>query len=264
MLSLRPWLGACALLLGVQLARAQAPQVVDIPTRPGVTQRMLVLQPAEVSSALVLLPGGLGRVGISDSGTLRNAGNFLVRSRELFAQHGHAVLLLDTPGDRAEGLGGDFRESAEHAADLGAAVAWARARFGKPVGLVGTSRGTHSAAHAALTLAGPAAPDGIVLSSTILVRGRSGGPTTARPVIDMDLARLKVPVLVVHHAQDACPVCPPQRLAELMAKLPGGRSELLTYSGGQSEGPACEAFSHHGYNGIEAEVVAGISGWVGR
>lgn len=257
------WLCGCALLLCARLAFAQAPQVVDLPTRPGVTQRMLVLQPTEVLSVVVLLPGGLGRPGIASDGSLRRGDNFLVRTRAVFAQRGHAAVVVDAPSDREGGLGGDFRESTEHAADLGAVITWARARFGKPVWLVGTSRGTHSAAHAALSLAGPAAPDGIVLSSTVLARGRAGGPTNARPVAEMDLARVQLPVLVVHHEQDPCAVCPPERLPELMARLPRERSRLITFRGGRSEGAACEPFSHHGFNGIEDQVVAAISGWIG-
>ena len=108
-----------------------APQVVDLPTRPGVTVRMLVLQPAAPTSVAVLISGGAGQLGIYGNGSLRNEGNFLVRSRQAFVERGHAVVLLDVPSDR-ESLRGIFRESAEHAADLGAAVAWARQRFGKP------------------------------------------------------------------------------------------------------------------------------------
>ena len=39
---------------------AQKQQVVDIPTRPGVTQRMLVLAPESPKAAVVLFAGGHG------------------------------------------------------------------------------------------------------------------------------------------------------------------------------------------------------------
>ena len=32
--------------------------------------------------------------------------------------------------------------------------------------------------------------------------------------------------------------------------------------GGKATGPDCEAFSHHGYNGIEAETVNKIKAWI--
>lgn len=255
------WLAGLAFALaGAATAFAQTAEVVDLPTRPGVRQRILVVKPAtEPSSVLLLLAGGGGHLGIFDNGSLRNERNFLIRSRGLFVERGHAVVLVDTPSDRRE-LRGDFRESTEHAADLGAVVAWARKNFGKPVWVVGTSRGTHSAATAGLRLAGDSAPDGIVLTSTILDSSRFG-TSDARPVPQMGVENLHVPVLVMHHAQDSCQVCPPARLPELMAKLPAGRSELRTYTGGR-DGPSCEALSHHGFLGIEESVVADLSAWI--
>lgn len=256
----RRWLLTVALLIAAAPAFAQ--QVVDLPTRPGVQVRLLVLRPAgESSSVLVLLTGGSGQVGIQPDGSVQRGGNFLVRSRQLFADRGHAVVLLDAPSDQPEMLG-TFRDSAEHAADLGAAVAWARGAFGKPVWLVGTSRGTHSAANGAVRLQGDQAPDGIVLTSTVLGTARRAA-VTARPVQDWPLEQLRIPVLVMHHAEDACGVCPPQSLPELMRKLPPATSKLITYTGGRSAGPACEAFAFHGFNGLEPQVVADMSAWIG-
>lgn len=242
-------------------AWAQGAQVVDLPSRAGVTERMLVLQPAAPAAVAVLLTGGNGRAEIDGSGAVgRGKGNFLVRSRDRFVAQGLATIVLDAPSDRSD-LNGDFRDSPEHAADVGAVVRWAREKFGKPVWLVGTSRGTQSAAAVALVLQGPSAPDGIVLTSTIL-GGSPRSPVTARPVPQMPLGDLKMPVLVVHHQQDPCPICNPAGLPALMARFPAGRAQLLTYTGGSSVGPPCEAHSHHGYNGIEDEVVAGIARWI--
>jgi hypothetical protein len=69
-------------------------------------------------------------------------------------------------------------------------------------------------------------------------------------------------VLVVHHQQDACQLCDPALLPALMKQLPVGRSELLTYSGGVTRGAECEAFSYHGFSGIEDRVVGDISAWI--
>jgi hypothetical protein len=251
------------LLLAAACAGARAQEVVDVPTRPGVTDRILVLAPAEPAAVAVLLAGGSGEVGIGADGRPRRGGNFLVRSRQRFVDAGLAAIVVDVPSDRSD-LSGSFRESREHAQDLGAIVRWARGRFGKPVWLVGTSRGTQSAAAAALLLQDASAPDGLVLTSTILGRAPAGprGAGNARPVTEMPLEQLHVPVLVVHHAQDPCGVCDPARLPVLMAKLPPATSRLLTVTGGESSGPACEPFSHHGYNGIEASVVADIAAWI--
>jgi hypothetical protein len=242
---------------------AQVSEVVDLPTRPGVRQRMLVVQPEKPAAVLVLMTGGNGHIGIYDNGSMRNEGNFLVRSRALFVQRGYAVVLLDTPSDRNSPpyLADSFRESEEHAADIGAAVAWARKKWDLPVWLVGTSRGTQSVAYAGTALTGSSAPDGLVLTSTVLGSSRFG-QSTARPVQELALDKLRVPVLVTHHEQDQCQVCSPALLPALMAKLPSASSRLITYQGGRSVGNFCEAFAFHGYNGIEDKVVADIAAFV--
>jgi hypothetical protein len=259
---LRSHLFALLLFACAGFARAQGAEVLDVPTRPGVTERVLVLPTASATAVAVLLTGGNGQVDIASNGYLRRDGNFLVRSRALFAQQGLAVVVVDVPSDHARPpyLGGDFRVSPEHASDLGAVIAWARGRFGKPVWVVGTSRGTHSAANAGLRLQGAQAPDGIVLTSTILARSRFGD-SDAPPLTEMDLTGLKQPVLVVHHEQDPCGVCPPAQLPELMKHLPPS-AVLKTVSGGESRGGPCDAWSHHGYNGIEDRVVTDIAAWI--
>ena len=233
---------------------AQTAQVVDLPTR-GVIERMAVIAPEAPRAVVILLAGGTGRVEISDDGGIRNEGNFLVRTRRLFAGQGLAAVVPDAPSDRHEGMTAAFRESANHVADLAAAIAWAREKWHKPVWLVGTSRGTQSAAYAAVALSGDArSPDGIVLTSSVLARGRRDGGT---PVQEQPLDQLKIPVLVVHHENDPCPVCAPALLRGL--KLPPAGSRLIMESGGISTGKPCAAFSHHGYNGIEEAVVSDIS-----
>jgi pimeloyl-ACP methyl ester carboxylesterase len=252
---------ACVAFLWTAGATAK-PEVVDLPTRPGITQRVLVEQPAQPPAAVVvLMTGGAGRLGIFDNGSMRNEGNFLVRSRSLFVQQGYAVVLPDTPSDRSTSpfLGNDFRESAEHAADLDAVISWARQRFSRPVWIIGTSRGTQSAAHAGRSLSGPGAPDGVVLTSTIMATTRLNQST---PVQEMTLDKLRMPVLVVHHENDQCQSCPPALLPRLMDRLKGTTAKLLTYRGGVSNGPPCEAFAHHGFNGIEGQVVADITAWI--
>ena len=242
---------------------AQAPQVHDLPTRPGVTVRALAIAPAAPASTVLLISGGNGNIDIASNGFIRREGNFLVRSRQLFADRGHAVVLLDVPSDRSRPpyLGGDFRASAEHAQDLGAVIAWARRTWGKPVWVVGTSRGTHSAATAALQLQGEQAPSGIVLTSTIVGRSRFG-ESTAPPLTEVDMTGLKLPVLVVHHEQDPCGVTNPAQLPALMKRLPP-ETPLRTYTGGSAgTGDPCGPFSHHGFNGIEDRVVQDISAWI--
>lgn len=249
-----------ALLLPLGLPAAELPErVVDIPTRAGISVRMLVLKPATPKAAVLLLAGGHGGLQIFPGGSMKwGDGNFLVRTRRLFADQGFTVAVVDTPSDRQRPpyLSG-FRHSSEHVADLKAAMEWLRADGKIPVWLIGTSRGTQSAAHIAIEAQGPAGPDGIVLTSSILRDDKSPA------VSAMELERIKVPVLVVHHEQDGCAACLYAGVPVLMEKLKGNRdSQLMTFRGGKNFGDPCQAFAHHGFNGIELDVVQQIASWI--
>jgi hypothetical protein len=241
---------------------AQTQQVVDIPTRPGVTQRMIVLKVDNPKAAVVLFAGGHGGLQISPTGSLNwGEGNFVVRSRQMFAAHGLMVVVVDAPSDRQSPpyLGG-FRQKPEHVADIKAVIAWLKHQINIPVWLVGTSRGTQSAAFIATQIApSEGGPDGVVLTSTILTDKRS------RPVPKMPLGRIQVPTLIVHHKQDGCAHCKYEDLPQLMNKLTAvPRKELLTFEGGRTKGDPCQAMAYHGFNGIEQEVVTKIAEWIMR
>lgn len=248
-----------SLLCTGSAALAQTPQVVDVPSRAGVTQRILVLQPPQPRAAVVLFAGGDGGIGIQPDGSITRSGNFLVRSRERFAAAGLLTVVIDAPSDRQQPpyLSGR-RQTAEHVADVRAVIAWLRAQAPLPVWLIGTSRGTQSAAHVAVELPrADGGPDGIVLTSTILADPRS------RAVPEMALDRLRIPVLVTHHREDACRVCLYSDLPRLMERLTTPpRRELLVFEGGISVGDPCEARAYHGFNGIEDSVVGRIAAWI--
>lgn len=255
----RPWVSLLFLAFTTHAYGEIAQKVVDIPTRPGVSQRMVVLSPQDSKAAVILFAGGHGGLQISPNGSFRwGENNFLVRTRRLFADQGLFVTLVDAPSDRQSPpyLGG-FRQRPAHAADIKAVIAWVREQAKVPVWLVGTSRGTQSAAYIATELNGPEGPDGLVLSSTILTE-RKG-----RPVPAMPLRKLRIPVLVVHHEQDGCSHCSFSDVPILMEKLGGvPRKQLLAFKGGRNRGDPCEAFAYHGFNGLEREVVAQTAAWI--
>lgn len=247
-------------LIGLSTALAQTPQkVVDIPTRAGVTQRMIVLAPPEPKAAVVLMAGGHGGLQISPNGSMKwGEGNFLMRTRQQFADQGLLVAVVDAPSDRQTlpFLNG-FRQTPEHVADIQAVIAWLRDSAKVPVWLVGTSRGTQSATYIATELSGALAPDGLVLTSTILTDPKG------RPVTAMPLGKLKLPVLVVHHEQDGCVHCSFSDMPAMMDKLVNTpRRQLLTFTGGNNKGDPCDAFAYHGFNGLETEVVRQTAAWI--
>jgi pimeloyl-ACP methyl ester carboxylesterase len=274
-------MAALALTVAQSVVCAQNNErVVDIPSRAGVTQRILLTLPAGASSAknavavngavqaaaatsakavVVLFAGNHGGLQIGVDGSLKwGKGNFLVRSRQHFVDQGLAVAVIDAPSDRqSEPFLAGFRQTPEHAADVKAVIAWLREQTHAPVWLVGTSRGTQSVAYVATRLSGSESPDGIVLTSTVLADNRS----TAVPA--MPIERIRIPVLVAHHEGDTCRVCRFEDLPALTKKLVGNpRTELITFKGGVSTGDPCEAFAHHGFNGIERDVVTQITQWI--
>ncbi|HYC48944.1 MAG TPA: alpha/beta hydrolase [Burkholderiales bacterium] len=249
-------LSVIALTLGT--ARA-ADRVIDIPTRPGVTQRFVLISPPDAKAAVVLFAGGHGGLQISDSGAFAwGRGNFLVRSAPLFARQQLVVAIIDAPSDRQSHpyLMG-FRQTPEHAADVKAVIAWLREHTKLPVWLVGTSRGTQSAAGVAVQLGGTHGPDGLVLTATLF------GDARGRPVPEMPVDSLRIPVLVVHHEQDECRYTLFRDAPQLMDKLTAApRKELVSFRGGESYGNPCEGQAYHGFRGLEEDVVSRISSWI--
>jgi len=242
-------------------ALAQTSQkVVDIPTRPGVTQRFVYLASESPKAAVILFAGGHGGLQILPNGGFKwGEGNFLVRTRLLFAKMGLSVAVVDAPSDRqaAPFLGG-FRQKPEHVADIKAVIAWLKQQANVPVWLIGTSMGTLSSAFIATQLtAGDGGPDGLVLTSTIL------SFDAGRPVPAMPLQNVAIPVLVVHHEKDGCKLCAYSQIPRLMEKLSSApKKELMTFKGGENRGDPCEAFAYHGFNGLEKEVVTKIAEWI--
>lgn len=234
-------------------------EVVDIPTRPDVSQRIVVLSPQNPKAAVILFAGGHGGLQIFPNGSFKwGEANFLVRTRQFFADHGLLVAVIDAPSDRQNPpyLSG-FRQRPEHVADIKAVIAWVREQAKVPIWLVGTSRGTQSAAYTATELNGPEGPDGLVLSSTILTDNKG------RPVPAMPLDKLRIPVLVVHHEQDGCGHCSFSDVPSLMEKLGNvPKKQLVAFKDGQNRGDPCGSSAYHGFNGIEREVVAQIATWI--
>ncbi|HKZ08944.1 MAG TPA: alpha/beta hydrolase [Methylomirabilota bacterium] len=262
---IRALLHAAAILLALAVAPAwaQAERVVDVPTRPGVTARLLLIETPGAKATVILFAGGHGGLQIAPNGKIGwGAGNFLVRTRHMLAGHGLNVVTLDSPSDRqASPFLSGFRQSRGHVVDVKAVMAYLRQHGGVPVWVMGTSMGTLSATFVTTELPRESGgPDGLVLTSTIL------SFPGARAVPGMPLGFIKVPVLVVHHKQDGCDHCKLAELPAVMDKLSAAsRKELMLFEGGSVRNPdPCEAFTHHGYLGIESDVVAKIAAWIVR
>lgn len=253
------------LLAGIMGATvpAAAQEVLSVPTRPGVTVRVLLVAPdGEPAATLLMFPGGLGTNHFPErDGRIVLGGNFLVRTARIFAARGLLVAVIDTPSDRPQGMDDAFRMSKTHAEDAIKVLEALEARAPAPIYLAGTSRGTLSAAFLAASLRGPRVK-GLVLTTSLGDSGR--GRNRAVTVFDAPLKRITVPVLVVHHQQDACWASPFGAARALPAALSGSaKVDFVEVSGGDPpRSEPCEALAAHGYLGREREVVGVIADWI--
>jgi hypothetical protein len=250
--------GLLALLLGGGTASA-GEELVKLQTRPGVTQPFYMMTPAGRPVATVILfTGGPGLL-FSERKPVLTGKNFLIRSRDKFAAAGFLVASVDGPSDHPEGLDEGFRSSAEHARDVAAVIAYLRQKAAVPVWLIGTSRGTVSAANVAARLKS-GGPDGLVLTSSIVASNRNLGAIQST----VDVGAIGIPTLFVHNKDDACMVCPFAAVPALMARFTHApRKDLIAVSGGSPpQSDPCEALSRHGYIGIEDDVVGKIAAWI--
>jgi hypothetical protein len=252
---MRP-LAALALALLVGAGAACAEDIVILSTRGGITQSYLLSSPeaGKARAVAVLFPGGAGKVELEREAAraLLDRGNFLVRSRRLFTGSGIVAAVMDAPSDQPRGMEDEFRLGGAHAEDIGRVVADLKSRYpGLPVFLVGTSRGTISAASAGKRL-GPGV-DGVVLTATTFLA------TRRQPGLSgFDFSSVPAPLLFVHHVEDGCDYTPHSAARRLADRFP-----VVSVSGGlPPQSKPCEAMSPHGFLGREADTVDAIVKWM--
>ncbi len=210
--------------------------------------------------AVILYKGGDGYGWLDGwNGKGNPTGNFLVRSRKLFARAGLLVAVPDVPTDL--GTLDHWRTEVGHLDEARLILRHLR-RFTKgPVFLVGTSRGSISAAG----IAGQARPGefgGIVLTSSVTRLNNRGDKDH---VFKAKLENIRVPVLIASHVEDPCWVSRFEDSPWLKSKLTAAPIvEIKGFRGGGYRGRECGARSAHGFRGIEGRVVDFIAAWIKR
>ena len=248
---LRLWL-----LLGLALGGIAAPAEeqflhLDLAGRKGKLPVAVIESPNAFATA-VLLPGGDSETGKIEAGRPLSS-NFLARSRGRFAAEGLNVVVVFRATDRGS-LDLYERLAKKHMAEIGAAIEYAQARFKQPVWLIGTSRGTVSAAAVAVERRDVA---GLVLTSSIT----SGRGVTLE---SLKLGVIVVPTLVVHHAYDQCQLCVPGEARGIVRQLKAApvKKLVLVEGGSGPTGSPCGATHWHGYINYEPETVRLIAEWM--
>jgi hypothetical protein len=221
---------AIALLLSNTLA-IKADETVNI----GGSNAVL-LRPSAPRASVILMPGGDGYIAAGPGGTIgKLKGNQLVRTRNGYLARGLAVLIVDADVNLAR------------AVDYMAAIK-------RPVTVVATSRGTLRAAHG---IAGGAKPDALVLTSGFLTDGSGSGQNVANI---LGSPRLLPRTLVIAHRHDTCRFTQPAGV-EPFIRWAGGKARVTWLDGGMDSGDPCQAGGHHGFNGLDGQVVSAAAGF---
>lgn len=241
---------------------AFAQEIVILATRPGVTQSyFLASVPKHPQAIALLFPGSGGWIELRDeAGKVKfRGGNFLVRSRAEFVKRAVITAIVDAPSDMQSGWGmtDEFRLGEPHSVDISAVMNDLGKRFsGLPIFLIGTSRGTISAASLGARFGSQVS--GVVLTSSMYRQAPRKSTEPGPGLSRFDFATIKVPVLLVHHVSDQCASTPYADAARLSEKYP-----LISVFGGlpPQSGP-CEAHSQHGFLGKESETVEQTVNWM--
>jgi len=224
-------LALAAILIGMGCGPAAADETVTIGG-----SRAVLIKPKAPHASVILMPGGDGAIRAGDQGDIHGVvNNQLVRTRHAYAARGLAVLVLDA--------GGDLTSAVQYMAAIK-----------RPVTVIATSRGTVRAAEG---LARGARPDALVLTSGML-SAESGGNYNVMSILGSPASLPRT--LIIHHREDGCKVTLPAGV-EPFIKWSAGRARVIWVSGGVSEGNPCQAMAHHGFNGIDGQIVGIAAGF---
>lgn len=206
---------------------------------------------------MALFPGHPGVMRLREEGgkpRFALGDNFLVRSRRHWLDDETLVVLVDAPSDQWATFPQRFRETPRYGADVAALLAEIARRYGvRDWTFVGTSEGSISAFHAARM--NPGLARRVILASSVFAASQYGPGLSGIAWRD-----LSAPLLWVHHENDPCPYTS-YRDAQQFAQ--GSRSPLVTVRGGGPErGGACQAYTAHGFVGVERETVTAMRTWV--
>jgi hypothetical protein len=240
-----------------QLAASTPPAlsetIISVRTLGGATQAGVLSMrgdASEVRYLAVIIPGNPGILRPTDgpdgSVRTRQAGNFLIRSRRHLVDNDIAALLVDCRSDFLQMCEDGYQASEDRVRDIEALVAHTRSQLPavSEIWMVSTSRGAIASA-AAVRYAGTTF-SGAIHTAGMLDRARELG---------LDF-RGTVPQFLIHHVEDPCPVT-----SYASARNLAGEREipLITARGGSGfSGRPCDAFTQHGFTGIESTVMGRV------
>jgi pimeloyl-ACP methyl ester carboxylesterase len=233
-------------------------ELIVVPLKDHTMAGLVTRRPEDkkFTHALALFPGSPGQPKLQmQNGQLamEQRGNFLIRARRHFLEEGFLTVVVDAPSDQWFGLfRHEFRASPRYGEDVKGLVDEVNKRYGElDWTFIGTSEGSVSAAYAARMVP----PKRVVLTSSL-----TGSNFQGSGLRFSDVKALTVPVLWVHHRRDPCRGTPYSTTKSWAEEL---HQPLVTVTGSKgSRGDPCEAFSEHGFVGMEVKTIKAIVAWI--
>lgn len=217
-------------------------QVFDIAHHQDLPTRTILISAPTPKALVLLFPGGGGLLRLQEDGSTKNRHTF-VRSMSLWAQYQIDAVLVDTPYDLGDLRRGNLREQKDHMSRVGEVVQYYKTSTNLPIWIFGHSMGTSTATYFASQLNEPSnLLSGVIIAGTIKTASLDD--------------RVNLPVLGIHHSDDACvgtPMSVTRGIIEARPKKYVSKFEMI--EGGISEGNVCDSFAYHGFNQTEPELV---------
>ena len=238
--------------------------IVSIDLAEGRTQAGLLSLRSGVEQPTVLavlLPGypSVVRPEVEEGVMVRSrlTGNFLIRARRFLADEQIATLVVDCPSDSGSECSSRYQASRQREEDVSRLITTVKARYPslEAVWLIGTSMGTISSAF--MPTYRPQAYAGAIHTAGITdPYARGSYSELAR----FDYAKVGVPQFFVHHVNDPCALTPYWAARQLSDRY---SVPLVSVSGGSEfRGRPCDAFTEHGFRGMEKAVMQSVAGIV--
>ncbi len=206
----------------------------------------------------VLLPGYPSVVRpVVENGVMTSSklnGNFLIRARRHLVDETVASLVVDCQSESGEYCSSSYQASKQRQEDVDLLISEVKKLTPSitEVWLVGTSMGTISSSF--MPIHNASAYAGAVHTAAITEPYARG---SYRELGGFDYKKSNIPQIFIHHISDPCALTTYSG-AKLIAEKFG--ATLVTVSGGTGfQGPACAAFTEHGFRGKEREVMNALN-----
>ena len=206
----------------------------------------------------VLLPGYPSVVRpVVENGVMTGSklnGNFLIRARRFLVDESVASLIVDCHSESGDYCTSNYQASKQRQEDVDKLISEVKKRVPSitEVWLVGTSMGTISSSF--MPIHNASAYAGAIHTAAITEPYARG---SYRELGGFDYKKSQIPQIFIHHISDPC-VLTTYLGAQSIAEKYG--VALVAVSGGTGfQGPACAAFTEHGFRGKEKEVMNAVT-----